>query len=235
MHGAARPRRYAAAVPGAVVVVDELALVRHGVRRALEAAFFEVVGETHSLRDALTMASAPGVAVVVVGATGSPPAEAARRVKALPSSPLTVVLLAPGEHDVVAELLAAGADAIVSRGIRPDELADTVARSLDGERIVAPALRRTLVGTVAIRGAGEGDPGTARDDEGGDGSPARLSAREHDVLALLAAGRSNREIAEELSLSLATVKSHLVHLYAKLGARDRADAVRVAVVRGLLA
>jgi DNA-binding NarL/FixJ family response regulator len=197
--------------------------VRHGVRAALESSGFEVGAETHSLRDALGFAASLPAGLVVVGVSaGQDPCDAVRRLKALPEPPITLVLVSARFHGSVAALIAAGADALVPRSVRPDELVDVAERVLDGDQVVAPVLQRLLVGTVDAVGAAAG-------------IDAGLSTREREVLTFLAAGRTNREIAGELSLSLATVKSHLVHVYAKLGVRDRADAVHAAVVRGLLA
>jgi DNA-binding NarL/FixJ family response regulator len=89
-----------------------------------------------------------------------------------------------------------------------------------GDRYVSPALLSSLVGSVAPVAAPAG--------------AAVLTARERDVLACLAQGRSNREIADELFVGVETVKSHLSKLYEKLGARDRHDAVAQALAAGLL-
>ncbi len=212
-----------------VVVLDELALVRHGVRAALEPMGLEIVAETHSLRDALAFAGSARPTLVVVGvAAGCDPCDAVRRMKALPGSPLLVVLVPPRSHSEIGALIGAGADAVLPRGLRPEELVEATQRVLDGEQVVAPVLQRSLVGSVGP--VADGGPVSSEVP-----ADAGLSAREREVLTFLAAGRTNREIAAELSLSLATVKSHLVHVYAKLGVRDRADAVHAAVVRGLLA
>ncbi len=122
-------------------------------------------------------------------------------------------------------MLAAGADGVTRRRGTLDEIDDVVRRVLDGERVVAPSLTEQLPGAFA-----EIDLEAA--DHDGNGSP--LSARERELLVFLAQGRSNKEIADELSLSLATVKSHLVRMYAKLEVGSRGEALAEAVSRGLL-
>jgi DNA-binding NarL/FixJ family response regulator len=102
-----------------------------------------------------------------------------------------------------------------------DELGAAVDAACKGVQYVAPALHGALVGAVRL------PPLAERTDE-------LLSAREREVLILLAEGRSNREIGNDLSVTLATVKSHLVRIYAKLGAKNRNEALGRAVALGVL-
>jgi DNA-binding NarL/FixJ family response regulator len=205
------------------LVLDDVALVRHGVRAVLEPLAFEVA-DTHSARDAAAIVSAQPFDVAIVGwPADDDTAVAVRRLKALASPPAVVVLVPPRHHDGVLTLLQAGAEVLVPRSVDPDELAEAVGAALVGAGFVAPVLQRTLMGSVAPCA-----DGTNGDDD------AALSAREREVLTFLAAGRSNREIASALSLSVATVKTHLGHVYAKLGVRDRAAAVQAAVALGML-
>ena len=114
-----------------------------------------------------------------------------------------------------------GTRGIALRSGSADELAAVFASVLKGEPYIVPALQPALVGAVKLR------PLDERTTE-------LLSTREREVLACLAHGRSNREIAEALSVTLATVKSHLVHIYAKLGATNRNECLGRAVSLGLL-
>jgi DNA-binding NarL/FixJ family response regulator len=120
-------------------------------------------------------------------------------------------------------LVALGIDGIALRNGGTEEFATVVERVLKGEKVVVPALLPALAGRLRLR--------TQTDD--GDGVP--LTFREREVLAFLAEGRTNREIAGALSVSVATVKSHLVHIYDKLGAANRNEAIGRAVAAGLLA
>jgi DNA-binding NarL/FixJ family response regulator len=106
------------------------------------------------------------------------------------------------------------------RSASSDELGEAIDRIRRGERYVAPALLSSLVGVVTPTVEVYGD--------------TVLTSRERDVLACLAQGRTNRQIATELFVGVETVKSHLSRLYAKLEARDRHDAVARAFASGLL-
>jgi DNA-binding NarL/FixJ family response regulator len=120
-------------------------------------------------------------------------------------------------------LVALGIDGIALRNGSTEEFATVVERVLKGEKVVVPALLPALAGNLRLRTQADGD---------GEGL---LTLREREVLAFLAEGRTNREIAGALSVSVATVKSHLVHIYGKLGAVNRNDAIGRAVAAGILA
>lgn len=212
------------------IVLDELPLVRHGARAVLDAVGLAVMGETAATRDAVAVAAAAPseIAVAVVGVPADGDAVVAvERLKTVDGGLAVVSLVAVRDHDRVADLVAAGADVLVPRAAEARELEAAVKTAIAGERHVAPVLRRGLVGSVGLVPRTRG--------ELADAGPGSLSGREREVLALLAIGRTNREIAESLSLSVPTVKSHLVRVYAKLGVNDRAHAVHAAVTRGLLA
>ncbi|HEY3832400.1 MAG TPA: response regulator transcription factor [Acidimicrobiia bacterium] len=208
------------------VVADELPLVRAGMRAALTTLGVTVVADTHSGRDLTSLAASISPGLVIVGALADHhELDTVQRITAQQPAPLVVVLLTVARESALAGLLAAGADGIGRRSGTVDEIGDVVRRVLDGERVVAPSLTESLSGAFA-----EIDLDAV--ETNGDDSP--LSARERELLVFLAQGRSNKEIADELSLSLATVKSHLVRMYAKLEVGTRADALAAAVSRGLL-
>jgi DNA-binding NarL/FixJ family response regulator len=124
----------------------------------------------------------------------------------------------------VAAVVDAGATGVALRGAAPAELAEGLDAVLGGGRYVAPMLSAGLVGQLEPVAP---DPSAREND--------LLTYREREVLALLAGGATNREIAANLSVTLATVKSHLVHVYAKLEVRNRHEALSAAVSLGLLA
>ena len=165
---------------------------------------------------------AAGVAVV---------AEVAKRAKGLAQPPLVVVLVDSLGVDQMRALRAVGIDALLPRSVSPAELADALKRVAKGERVVAPALLSLLVSALgpseAPPAAEAGGYGRRKDDE-------PLTRKELEVLARLAEGRSNREIADALFVTPATVKSHLAHIYVKLGVTGRQEAMARAVALGLL-
>ncbi len=202
------------------VIVDELPLARTGMAAVLRDLGFELLSETHSGREAAAIAAIDSPALVVVGAaTDITSVETARRVMRVRPVPAVIVLVPPAAEQPVGYLLALGIRGVVLRSGPPDDFATAVEAVMKGTQYVAPGLHRSLAGSVQPKAAGA--------DHG-------LTAREREVLAFLAEGRSNREIAAALSVTLATVKSHLVRIYAKLGATNRNEALGKAVSLGLL-
>ncbi|MFZ4516211.1 MAG: LuxR C-terminal-related transcriptional regulator [Acidimicrobiia bacterium] len=204
------------------IVADDVALLRLGVTAVLEPLGIDVVAQTHVARDIPGLCSAHGAELVVVGQlSDASPAEVMQRVRALSGSPMVLALLPRTHREELAALMALDINGLVVRSVQPEELALSIERVRKGERVIAPALLSTLVGSVSI-------PEVADDDE------LVLTRREREVLALLAEGRSNRELADALFVTLATVKTHLAHVYTKLGAKNRNEAISRAVALGLL-
>jgi len=209
-------------VADAAVVVDELALVRAGIASVCATRGIDVVAATRSGRDAVSLAAVERPALVVVGVPADLSAvDVVRRLVRLRPRPALVVLLSPAQESTVSYLLALGVRAIGLRSTEPDELGELLDAARKGGQHVVPALHAALTGAVKLA------PLADRDDE-------LLSAREREVLVLLAEGRTNREIAAALSITLATVKSHLVRIYGKLEASNRNEALGRAVSLGLL-
>jgi len=204
------------------IVGDELELARLGVIAVLHAMGVYVVAETHSGRELASVAALEQPDLVVVGRPADlSVADAVRRVLRVRPRPPVVALLPPGQEDVVGMLIALGVRGVALRSGSADELSEVFASVLKGEPYVVPSLHPALAGTVHL---------PPLDDR----VPELLSTREREVLACLAQGRSNREIAETLSVTLATVKSHLVSIYSKLGATNRNECLGRAVSLGLL-
>lgn len=204
------------------IVGDELELARLGVIAVLYAQGVDVVAQTHSGRELASVAALEQPDLVVVGQPADlSVAETVRRVLRVRPRPPVVALLPTGKEDEVGMLIALGARGIALRSGRADELSDVFASVLKGEPYVVPSLQAGLAGTLK-------PPPLA------DRTTELLSTREREVLACLAQGRSNREIAAALSVTLATVKSHLVRIYAKLGATNRNECLGRAVSLGLL-
>jgi DNA-binding NarL/FixJ family response regulator len=208
--------------PTTAVVADELGLVRAGITAVLEGRGIEVVAQTRSGRELVSLATTDRPDLVVVGIPADlDVADVVRRLVRLRPHPEIVVLLPPASDHVVRYLLALGVSGIALRAADTDEIGVVVDAARKGGRYVAPALHGALSGAAAL---------PALDEQAGD----ILSSREREVLVLLGEGRSNREIAAALSVTLATVKSHLVRIYAKLEAKNRNEALGRAVALGLL-
>ena len=209
-----------------VVLVDDQALVRDGLRLILELAGLEVVGEAC---DGATGASIvgdlrPDVALMDLRMPGVDGVEATRRITASGVGTRVVVLTTFQEEELTYAALAAGASGYLLKDAGGDRIVEAVRAAAAGELPLAPAVAARVVQAYLDR-----RPATAVRDR-----LAPLSDRERDVLALVGAGRSNPEIARELYISLATVKSHMRHILAKLDLRDRAHAIVLAHECGLV-
>ena len=199
-----------------VVVADVVPLIRVGLATVLRADGHEVVGEVASGGATAKAVVEHAPDVVVVGAINDLATdELARQVRESAPGARLVVLLSRAPRESLAELLAVDVDGLLSRSIDGDGLRRGVARVLAGERYVDPLL---ISGDVP--------------DE--DFELATLTSREREVLGLLASGSSNREIAAALFVSLPTVKTHLAHIYDKLDAKNRNEALGRAMTLGLL-
>ncbi len=202
-----------------IVVVDDHPVVRDGLRGMLDGQpDLEVVGEAGDGREALAQVArhAPDVVLVdlrmpVLDGVGAI-AELARTHPAVRTLVLTTY---DEDHDIV-RALEAGAAGYLLKDVPREELFRAVRAAARGEAVLAPAVTARLLGR--LRGPAAVPP----------------SERELEVLALVARGMTNRAAARALSISEATVKTHLVHVFAKLGVDDRTAAVTVALERGLL-
>jgi DNA-binding NarL/FixJ family response regulator len=206
------------------VVVDQWALLRLGIAAVLRACEVEVVAEETAARDGLLRARGAGVELVVLGTSADGElVDAVREARGLPQAPKVVALVTAPRREELRALVAAGADAVLVRTVAPDEMEDAVRRVVSGERVFSPALVPAVV--EALQGAEE----PPAEEPGGP-----LTQKEREVLARLAEGRSNAEIAEALFVTPATVKTHLAHIYAKLGVKGRHEALARAVALGLI-
>jgi DNA-binding NarL/FixJ family response regulator len=193
-------------------------MLRAGVAETLRAAGYDVPAETAVGAEVAELVGRHGAELVVIGGLPDAPlTEVVRRVRAVPSPVRVVLLLGRVGPDAIAELLSLDVEGLVPRTIDGEELLAVVERVRAGQRVVDPGV---LVGDDAGAGAVE--------------AAGALTGREREVLVLLAAGHSNREIASSLYVSLPTVKTHLAHIYAKLGAKNRNEALGRAVAAGLL-
>lgn len=206
------------------MVVDEWPLVRLGIGQALRSLSIRVAVELAGGADAVRKVQEERAGWLILGTHRDvPTADVVRRVRALETPPRVVVLIDHVSREGLSALLSNGVDALLVRSVGPDELADAVGRVDKGERVVGPALLPLLVGVLGSTG------------EAGNGGPDEtLTRKEIEVLNRLAEGRSNKDIADALFVTPATVKTHLAHIYTKLGVAGRQEAVARAVELGLL-
>ena len=210
-----------------VLLADDQAMVRSGLRMILELADVEVVGEAADGDEACALAEAllPDVVLMDVRMPGTDGIEATRRIvaAALPCRVLVLTTFDLDQH--VYDALTAGAAGFLLKDATAEELVGAVERTAAGESPLAPqVLRRMVDGFLKRQPAGSPDPDAL----------ATLSPREREVLGLVAGGLTNDEIATRLVVSLATVKTHVRSILAKLGARDRVHLVLIAHRHGLV-
>jgi DNA-binding NarL/FixJ family response regulator len=211
-----------------VVVADDQALVRGGFRLILQTQpDIEVVGEAADGREAVarTREQRPDVVLMDIRMPGMDGLEATRRLMTTQNPPRVLMLTTFDLDEYVYDALRAGASGFLLKDVRPEQLADAVRAVAAGDTLLAPAITRRLVEQYLRR-----PPPGARTPLG----LGELTNRELDVLRLVARGRSNQQIAGTLFLGESTVKTHLTHLFAKLGLRDRAQAVVLAYESGLI-
>jgi len=208
-----------------VVLVDDDAMVRTGLRLILSAApDIEVVGEAAdgSAASVVVRRERPDVVLLDVRMPGVDGLTAARDLLADAAAPWRVVMLTTFDLDeYVYAALAAGASGFLLKDVPPERLVAAVRQVRDGDVLLAPEITRRLVARYA-------------QPRGGPDPLAPLTDRERDVLALIARGLSNVEIASALHLGEATVKTHVGRILAKLDLRDRAQAVVAAYEAGLV-
>ena len=205
--------------PIRLLIVDDHPVVRDGLRGIFESdPQFEVAGEAGNGAEAVTRARAlkPDVVLMDLRMPDVDGVTAIKRLTELGLDTRVLVLTTYDTDSDVVPAIEAGATGYLLKDAPRSELLRAVRAAARGEAVLSPSVATRLLGQVR--------------------APARepLSGRELDVLALVARGTSNRDTATRLFISEATVKTHLLHIYAKLGVNDRAAAVAVGFERGLL-
>jgi DNA-binding NarL/FixJ family response regulator len=217
-----------------ILLVDDQELLRMGFRMVLDAqGDLEVVGEAADGREAIAAAATlePDVILMDVRMPVVDGVEATRAIVAS-GSPSRIIILTTFDLDEYAyAALRAGASGFLLKDAQPTDMLSAIRSVASGDAVVAPSTTRRLLDTMAHRLP---DP-QARPGRPADPRVDTLTPREHEVLAAVARGLSNAEIAERLVLSEATVKTHVGRILAKLELRDRVQIVVFAYDRGLVA
>jgi len=212
-----------------VFLVDDQALVRAGLRLVIDSQpDMEVVGEAGDGREAVDLVRElrPDVVLMDIRMPGTDGLAATREIAADPAlADVRVVVLTTFELDeYVFEALHAGASGFLLKDVDPNELRDAVHVVARGEALLAPRVTRRLIDAFVAQGARPARPDPAAEE---------LTEREREIVALVAEGLSNEEIAERLVISPHTAKTHVTRSMSKLGVRDRAGLVVAAYRLGL--
>ena len=212
-----------------VVIADDQALVRGGFRMILNSAGIPVAAEAADGNEAVAavLKHRPDVVLMDIRMPEMDGLEATRRILASrPGHDVRVIVLTTFDLDrYVYEALAAGASGFLLKDVSPEHLIAAVRLVRTSDALLAPSITRRLVERFAPQPDGPAVPG--RD-------LSALTPRELEVLGLIARGMSNAELAAALTLSEATVKTHVARILAKLGLRDRVQAVILAYETGLI-
>jgi DNA-binding NarL/FixJ family response regulator len=212
-----------------VIVADDQRIVRDGLALVLRLlADVELVGTAQDGDEAiaLTAEHQPDIVLMDLRMPNVDGVEATRHIRQHHPSTQVIVLTTFSDDDSIFAALQAGARGYLTKDAGPDEIANAIQRVAHGDAMLDPAVQARLLENL--------DHTRPRPRPVAPGElPDKLTAREAEVLGLIAGGLSNAEIAERLYLSEATVKTHINRLFAKTGVRDRAQAVTYAYRNGL--
>ncbi len=207
-----------------VLIADDHAMVREGLSTALQtSASVRVVGMAGNGREAIDKVKAlkPNVVLMDIRMPNMDGLKACRLIKK--SSPETQVIMLTVHDDEthVLDAITAGASGYILKSLSVNDLLKAIKLAAEGKAMLHPNATKQLM--IEFRKLA-----------GSDGGGFSLSERELQVLQLLAYGHTNKEIASELTISQQTVKSHVIHIFQKLGACDRTEAVAIALRRGIV-
>jgi two-component system response regulator NreC len=211
-----------------LLLVDDHAVVRSGLRMLLEnESDLLLVGEAGTAQQALelTLAAEPDVVLMDIGLPDASGIEATQRIKRERPQVAVVALTIHEDEEYFFKMLQAGASGYVPKRAAPEELLTAVRTAAAGEIYLYPSLANLLVRDYLTGHRGSVASGQPLDD---------LTDREQEVLAYLAEGSSNQEIAEALSISPKTVARHRENIMRKLNLHSRADLVKYAIRKGII-
>ncbi len=214
--------------PIRVLIADDQRVIREGLSMVLGLMpDVDIVGAAADGAEAVAMSADlhPDVVLMDLRMPRCDGVEATRLLREREPATRVVVLTTYADDRSVLDALRAGARGYLTKDAGGAEIRKALRHVLDDHAVIDPVVQRHVIDAIATVPAARAD--------GPNGLPDSLTAREAEVLSLIAAGLSNAEIAERLVVSEGTVKSHINHLLAKTGARDRAQAVAYAYRHGL--
>lgn len=221
-----------------VLVADDQAAVREGLATLLDLTpGIDVVGQARDGAQAVQLVAehAPDVVLMDLHMPGMDGIQATEQITREHPATRVVVLTTYADDASIQGALRAGALGYLTKDADRVQIARAVQAAAGGQSVLDEAVQRKLIAAI---GSGAASPAAAAAPSADSAplppAPVGLTAREVDVLRLIAAGKSNLEIAKDLFVSEATVKTHINHVFAKTGARDRAQAVRFAYQHGLV-
>jgi two-component system, NarL family, invasion response regulator UvrY len=202
-----------------LALAEDHTIVRWALREALgQADDIEIVGEAGTAAETLAMieSARPDVILLDLSLPDRSGFEVLNELRVAETAPLVVVLTWHTEASYAARAIAAGAHGYINKSVAPEQLLAAIRAVSRGEQVIPPGVEELLA-------AGEGNPASA------------LTARELQVMEMLARGLTNREIAENLEISIKTVDTHRGHVLKKLGLRNNSELTRFAVKHGYTA
>ncbi len=206
-----------------LLLADDHRMLREGLRRSLGELGFTIVAEARNGAEAVDLAGSvrPDIILMDVTMPELDGVEATRQIKARQPDVRIVVLTMHADHDILTDAIRAGANGYLVKDCSTDEIAMAIDAVAGGETALSPGLAASMLAEV-------------RRGENGQQQERVITAREEEVLQLIADGCSTPEVAEQLFISQKTVKNHLASIYQKLDARDRTQAVLQAVRMGIV-
>lgn len=206
-----------------LLLVDDHRMLREGLRRALEERGLEVVGEASDGTEALRLALElrPDVVLMDVSMPGTDGIDATRSIMQADGRQRVVMLTMHNDGDVVDRAIRAGASGYLTKDCSIGEVVEAVQIAANGDMALSPKLAAAMLEA-------------ARNEQTAGIGERLLTQREEEVLQLIADGCSTGEVASRLYISAKTVKNHLASIYEKLDARDRTQAVLMAVRMGIV-
>ena len=212
-----------------ILIVDDHALVREALRNTLEKQQdFKVIAEASDGELAVKLASelAPNVVIMDITMPKLDGLEATRRIKSENSSIGVLALTMHDDEEFMLKMIQAGADGYLTKSILGRDVVSAVRALTAGEMVLSPSILRKVVTYSNQRIQNKSTISHSTAD--------KLTARELEILRLVAKGAANKDIAFKLGLSVRTVKGHLLILFAKVGAKSRTEAIVIGLRMGVL-